>query len=238
MKKLILFLFLCSFNLHASEFYNTLNKTSPSMMDFGLLKIELKIEKEKDDISKLLKNDIEFALQQEFRKSPLYDKKINDLDFMNSLVIDINKDKFDYSGSYNHQKEKIILEFDIQLRVTPMTYNDFVIENYKFIEAKILCNGIREVIQSKLGAKWGRWGKINFFNKFFSYTGKMWKEEFIKDENINLVVRLHWDYWKDEPLGLSTTACLGDISSESSYREFDFYLIDAFEESIKFGESL
>ena len=159
------------------------------MMDFGLLKIELKIEKEKDDISKRLKSDIEFALQDEFRKSSLYDKKINDIDFENSLVIDINKDKFDYSGSYNHQKEKIILEFDIQLRVTPLKYKDFVIENYKFIETKMLCDKIREHIKSKLRV-WGpgKRGKTYFFNEFFAHTGKIWNEEFVNDENTNLVV--------------------------------------------------
>ena len=43
-KFLILLIFFCSFNVQASEFYNTLLKTSPSMMDFGLLKIELEIE--------------------------------------------------------------------------------------------------------------------------------------------------------------------------------------------------
>ena len=239
MKKLILFLFFFSFNLHASEFYNHLNKTSPSMMDFGLLKIELEIEKEKNDISKRLESDIKWILRQEFLKSPLYDKKINDIDFEDSLVIHINTDKFDYSGNYYHQKEKIILKFNIQLGVTPTTHSEFVIENYKLIEAKILCNKIREVIKHKLSIILpGKQGKIFFFNEFFSHTGKQWNEEFINDENTNLVVQLHWNYWRDESPGLSTTVCLGDIASEPSYREFDLYLLDAFEESIKFADSL
>jgi len=237
MKKLYLFLFLFSFNLSASEFYNHLNKTSPSLMDFGLLKIELEVEREKNNISKSLKSDIEFAFQQEYKESSIFDIN-NYFKFPDSLVIDINKDKLDYFGKYDHKKEKIILRFDIQLRVTPLEYEDFVIENYKAIEPKILCNNIREVIKSKLNI-WGggKRGKIHFFNEFFAHTGKGWAEEFVKDENTNLVVQLHYDYWRDKSPGLSTTVCLGDIGSEPTYKEFDFYLLDNLLESIKFAES-
>lgn len=239
MKKfLILLIFFCSFNVQASEFYNILLKTSPSMMDFGLLKIELRIDKQKDKIAKRLIKNIEDIMQLNFRESSYYDKKINDIEFRDSLYITVDEEKIDYSGTYNHQKSKIILELDIHLYVHGFKYQDFLINNYELIEPKNLCNEIREQIKFILKA-WspGKRGKVYFFNKFFANTGKEWKEDFIKDENTNLVVKLHWSYQKDEFLGLRTSVCLGDISSDSFYKEFDFYLLDNLEEHIKFADS-
>ena len=69
------------------------------------------------------------------------------------------------------------------------------------------------------------------------FDGTDWEGEFVKDENTNLVVQLHWDYWRDKSPGLSTTVCLGDIGSEPTYKEFDFYLLDNLLEDIKFAES-
>ena len=235
----IFFILLSSFNLNASEFYNILNKSSPSMMDFGLLKIELEIEKEKKIITKELKNSIKNKLKFKFIDSSYYDKKLNDIEFKDNLVITVDEEKIDYSGDFKHNKNKIILELDVHLYVNTFKYADFLKENYEIIEPKLLCNEIRYLIQRKLTIfVTGQMAKNQFFNQYFSPTGKVWKDETIENENTNLAILLHWDYWGDDIPGLRTTVCLGDIASESYYREYEFYLINDMGEHAKFLESL
>ena len=233
----IFFILLSSFNLNASEFYNILNKSSPSMMDFGLLKIELEIEREKGNIIKRFKEHIKNNLITRWQQSKFYDFK--NFDFKNNLVILIDERELRYSGSFNHDKNKLILELNVHLDVSSFLYKEFFTENYDAIESKELCNEIREQLQLKLGVYGiGPRAKNYFFNRFFANTGKQWKEELIGNENTNLVVLLHWDFWLDDIEGRRTTVCLGDIASNSFYKEYEFYLINNIEEHIEFLESL
>ena len=74
----IFFILLSSFNLNASEFYNILNK-SHHYDGFGLLKIELEIEREKGNIIKRFKEHIKNNLITRWQQSKFYDFKNFDL---------------------------------------------------------------------------------------------------------------------------------------------------------------
>ena len=240
MKKLLFFLILLfSLNLNASEFYNLLNKSSPSMMDFGLLKIELELEKEKKIIIKQITDSIKTNLKVKFIDSSYWDKKLNDIEFKDNLQFNFDEEKIDYLGEFNHSKNKIILELDFYLYVKAFSYTEFLKENFDTIEPKRICNAIRNQIQRKLTLfGTGQMAKNHFFNEYFSHTGKVWKDEIIQNENTNLAILLHWSYLDDDIPGLRTTACSGDIASDSFYREYEYYLKNNMEEHVKFLESL
>ena len=217
MKKFVLIIFLISFNLQASEFYNSLLNTNPNMIDFGFLKIELKLEKEKDKIIKNVQNDILYKLQTEFVKAKNINKNEN---LEDDLSIYIPEKDFHFHLHFDHQKEKILLIFDITIDIDARDYRTFLKNNLNIINSKTICKRVRTEILYPLRVYGPSSDKFWFFNEFFVHQGKKLETEFIKDPNTNLVVKLHWNYYGDEK-GRNTTVCMGDMTSEPSYREYD-----------------